>query len=46
MLTQLMGNPLAAAQLLGHAATTITMEAYIKHDRTALAKGMKKCRRS
>lgn len=42
MLTQLMGNPLASAQLLGHADTSITMEAYIKHDRTALISGMKK----
>ncbi len=41
ILTQLTGNPLAAAQLLGHRDTAVTMTAYIKHDRRVLIEGMK-----
>src|SRR5208337_5228657 len=41
ILTQLTGNPLAAAQLLGHKDYSITMAAYVKQDRRALDDGMK-----
>jgi integrase len=41
ILTQLTGNPIAASQLLRHKNISVTMTAYIKADRTALAGGMK-----
>ena len=41
ILTQLTGNPIAASQLLRHKNISVTMTAYIKADRTALATGMK-----
>jgi len=41
ILTQLTGNPIAASQLLRHKNISVTMTAYIKADRTALADGMK-----
>ena len=34
-------DPLAAAQLLGHKTIAVTMEHYIKHDRSVLLAGMK-----
>jgi integrase len=41
ILTQLTGNPLAAAQLLGHKTIVVTMTNYIKQDRTELMNGVK-----
>jgi integrase len=40
-LTNLTGSPIAASQLLRHENISVTMTAYIKADRTALASGMK-----
>ncbi len=34
-------DPLAAAQLLGQKTIAVTMEHYIKHDRSKLLAGMK-----
>jgi len=41
VLTQLTGNPIAASQLLRHRNMSVTMTAYIKADRSALAGGLK-----
>lgn len=41
ILTQLTGNPIAASQLLRHRNMGVTMSAYIKADRAALAGGLK-----
>jgi integrase len=41
ILTQLTGSPIAAAQLLRHKNFIVTMQAYIKADRTALVDGSK-----
>src|SRR5205814_20593 len=40
-LTSLMGDPLAASQLLGHKNMGVTMSHYAKHDPRKLAEGMK-----
>jgi integrase len=41
VLTQLTGNPIAASQLLRHRNISVTMSAYIKADRSALANGLR-----
>jgi integrase len=41
-LTHLLGNPIAAAQLLRHRNYQVTLTAYVQKDRSALVDGMKK----
>jgi integrase len=41
LLTQLTGNPMAAAQLLRHQDYSLTMRAYAKQDRKELSSGLK-----